>query len=74
MTTETTVADYLNGMLTDAEVASRRAVDFMERLCAGDNRLDLLVDAPAELGAATDTLVALAEDLRVLRDEAVKHG
>ncbi len=74
MPTETTVAAYLTDMLTDAEVASRRAATFVEQLCAGDHRLDLLVEAPAELGAATDALLALAEDLRVLLDEVLKHG
>lgn len=73
-----TVLDFLNGLIEEANTAGMRAGGFVEKLSKKpglwgrkNNALEMFSMCPAELGAAADSLVAIAHRIQVLRDEAL---
>ncbi|MBF4194634.1 Cell division protein [Mycolicibacterium phlei] len=79
---EIPVLDYINDLIAHCQAASKRAGDYMEKLCApkkrgllwGDRggKMDLLTQAPAEMGRATDALFLLERKLTLLRDAVLE--
>ena len=76
------VLEYLNDMIADADQASSRAAKFLGTLCDKKTKLfgrksdkvELFSLAPEELGMATDALVRLSAQIKLLRDEALSSS
>jgi hypothetical protein len=76
------VLEYLNDMIADADQASTRAAKFLGTLCdkktklfgRKSDKLELFSLAPEELGMATDALVRISAQIKLLRDEALSSS
>lgn len=75
---ELTLIGLLDTLVQEAEASAQRGEEFLEAFCKkgrtlfGGGKAQMLTRAPLELGAATDSLTQLANDLKMLRQAAME--